>query len=149
MRTLILLYFILLSSCSKMDPFVGMSSAVCSEFPKGVPVLTDKKLFNDHHSDGFILDTVYIDRNVLHISISYGGGCERVRMALLSDGETMGLSLPPYVPLKIMFEDNDPCEALIREEFCFDLASIQYVSTLQEVLIHLPEWGEKIPWKIR
>lgn len=149
MRTYLLLCFILLCSCSKMDPLDHMPSATCSEFPAGVPVLTDKKLFNDHHSDGFILDTVFIDNDVLHISISYGGGCESVKMALLSDGETMGLSIPPYIPLEILFEDDDPCEALIREDFCFDLSSMKFVSNFQEVLIHIPEWDELILWKIR
>ena len=132
-----------------MDPFDDIRSGTCSDFPMGVPVLTDLKLFNNHSSDSFVLDTVFITQDVLHISVSYGGGCRSVKMALLSDGETLGLSLPPYVPLKILFEDDDPCEALIKKDFCFDLTSLEYVSSFQEVLIHLPEWDEKILWKVR
>ncbi|MFK7926206.1 MAG: hypothetical protein AB8H47_29930 [Bacteroidia bacterium] len=87
-------------------------------------VIRDSQRYQNDASDGFQLIEAKLEGDCLIITVSYGGGCGEVDFTLLAiEGETF--SLPPQIPMRLILDDNDNCEALVSEELQFDLSLLQ------------------------
>ena len=98
--------------------------------------------FTDTREDDFIFRNVAITDDCLSIKIAFGGGCGDVNAELITDG-TVEKSLPPQRYLILAFTDDDPCEALLEEQYDFDLSALQ-VTGSNSVILNLKGWNAKI-----
>lgn len=89
-----------------------------------LPVQQDHKIFQDATSDPFQWKAFRLNGTCLEVEISYGGGCEESPMQLIVS-EDAGASDPPTLDAKLIFTDNDLCEALVTKSFYFDLETIR------------------------
>lgn len=87
-------------------------------------VIRDSERYQNDLSDEFQLIEAKLEGNCLLISVSYGGGCAEVDFSLVAiEGETF--SIPPQIPMRLILDDHDNCEALITEELQFDVRPLQ------------------------
>lgn len=86
--------------------------------------IRDSDRFQNDESDDFELLEASLDEDCLLITVRYGGGCGGADFNLIAiEGETF--SLPPQIPMRLILDDNDNCEALITEELQFDVRPLQ------------------------
>lgn len=116
--------------------FLRLSDSTC------VDAKNDRTAFSEARSDVFdLLDVQLIDQ-CLEVYIGYGGGCKTVNMELVSS-EAYGESLPPQLDVRLLFEDDDFCEAYLKRSFYFDLTPLQAVGS-DELNLRLEGWNERI-----
>ncbi len=65
--------------------------------------------------------------------ITYGGGCHEVSAILVDSGDVFA-SEPVQRNLRLVFTDNDDCEAYVQKDFLFDITSLQVENTDQVLL---------------
>ena len=65
-----------------------------------------------------------IEGNCLVLDLMYSGGCTEHVIKLAARGWQK--TDPPAVEAKIVHENLDPCDALLRETLSFDLTELQY-----------------------
>lgn len=94
------------------------------DLPVCRPVQQNQGLFQDATSDSFQWRSFNLDGTCLEVQISYGGGCGDSPMQLIV-GEDLGESDPPVIGAKLLFTDNELCEALVTKSYYFDLSSIR------------------------
>lgn len=116
--------------------FLKMSSETCR------PVINDRTAFNTAQSDDFDLLEVNVLDHCLELLIGYGGGCKGIGVALIGGGD-YAKSEPPQLAMKIIVEDNDNCEAYIREHFYFDLTDLQYEGS-EELILNIKDWNNQV-----
>lgn len=146
MITRIFLFFaflLLFIGCSKKDAS-NASDNRCGSDPVG-EIIVDKGRFQHSSSEIFYPDTAYIEDHTLVCRLSYGGGCDYANLEMLSNGE-FSTGIFPHVELRPIFIDEDPCEALLTADFCFDLNSLAFVPSKSEVAIILSEWNVVLKW---
>lgn len=116
--------------------FFRLSDSTC------VDAITDSNRFSEARSDEFdLLDVKLIDQ-CLEVYVGYGGGCKAVNMELVSS-EAYGESLPPQLDVRLIFEDDDFCEAYLKRRFYFDLTPLQAVGS-DALSLSLEGWDERI-----
>lgn len=87
-------------------------------------VIRNSSRYENEKSDDFKLIEARLDADCLLITVRYGGGCGGADFSLIAiEGERF--SLPPQIPMRLLLDDNDNCEALITEEIGFDLRPLQ------------------------
>lgn len=73
----------------------------------------------------------------LSITVSVSGGCEAHDYELVTQGALL-LSIPPGANLYLIHEDNDdPCDAIIRETVSFDITPLIESSGFEQILLIL------------
>ena len=87
-------------------------------------VIIDSNQFNNSQSDSFNFISLNFENECLKIRIQYGGGCEEISAQLIDNGDVFE-SNPVQGNLRILFTDNDECEALIEKNFFFNLSNLQ------------------------
>lgn len=88
-------------------------------------------------SDFFSIDSAYLLNNIVHIKVTYGGGCENHIFNLYS--ESNFCATPPcYINFKLSHNsNNDGCFALLTENLCFDVST--YISDDNYLSLFDPE----------
>jgi heat shock protein HslJ len=129
---------LLLSSSTFSAPleFLRLSDSTC------VLAKNDEEAFDRADSDDFFLKDIQLINQCLEVFIAYGGGCGSVDMRLVGNS-AYAESLPPQLGVRLLFEDNDNCEALIERRFYFDLTELQYPG-LDRLQLRLIDWDENI-----
>ena len=122
---LILTIFCFITGCSEEDT---------AQKKKCNAVIIDSNQFDNSQSDTFDLVSLNFENECLKIKIRYGGGCEEVSAKLI-DNRDIFESNPVQRNLRIVFTDNDECEALIEKNFYFNLSNIQ-VNNERKVLLN-------------
>jgi hypothetical protein len=112
--------------------FIRMSAQTC------IPTFNDRQLFEEAESDPFTFKDVVIAGSCLEITIEYGGGCGEAEALLIGSGQYL-YSLPPQLHIRLILEDDDPCEALVRKTFYFNLNTILPASE-ESIILHLQDW---------
>lgn len=113
-KIVILVVIIFFISCSNDD-----NSISCDR------VIVDAQKYTTLQSDSYELIEVSEEDACLKLSIRYGGGCEDIS-AILIDSEDIIESNPPQRNLRLVLTtQEDACEAVITEEFLFDISSLQ------------------------
>lgn len=97
-------------------------------------VISDLNQFNYSQSDSFELVGLNFENKCLKVKIRYGGGCKEVSAKLIDSGNVFE-SNPVQRNLKIVFTDNDECEALIEKNFYFNLDNLQ-VENEKKILLN-------------
>ena len=97
-------------------------------------VVIDAQQYANLQSDSYNFIKVSEENGCLKIAITYGGGCGDVTEMLIDSGDILE-SAPPQRNLKVVLIDNDECEALIREEFLFDITALK-VENSNRVLLN-------------
>jgi len=88
-------------------------------------------------SDPFALDTLYIDKDSLKITVSYPGGCARHSFEVIWD-ELISSTNPPVLNLLILHDaQNDACEAMITHTLSVALSELNDITLPEGVSIHL------------
>ena len=87
-------------------------------------VIINSEQYNNSQTDSFELIKLIVENECLKISVRYGGGCEEV-FAKLIDSEDLFESNPVQRNLRIVFTDNDECEALVEKDFHFNISNLR------------------------
>lgn len=116
--------------------FLRMSEETCR------PVINDRTAFNAAKSDDFDLLEVNVLDQCLELLIGYGGGCKGIGVAVIGGGD-YAESEPPQLAVKIIVEDNDNCEAYIREYFYFDVTDLKYEGS-DALILNIEGWSEQV-----
>ena len=122
---LILSIFFLITGCSEEET---------KQQEKCNAVIIDSNQFNNSQSDPFNFISLNFENECLKIKTRYGGGCEEVSAKLIDSGDVFE-SNPVRRNLRIVFTDNDECEALIEKNFYFNISNIQ-VDSERKVLLN-------------
>jgi len=113
---LILFPFVAILSCSiKGD---DDSKQICKD------VIIDNEQHRNAQSNTFEIIGITSEKNCLKITIRYGGGCGEVNAELVDSGDILE-SDPVQRNLRVVFVDDDACEALIQKDFLFDITNLQ------------------------
>lgn len=104
-------------------------------------LLNTNRYANDE-SDDFQFHRVELNGDCLEIEVSYGGGCGEVDFDLVFS-RAVGFSLPPYTTARLILDDDDNCEALLRETFQFDLTPARELGA-DAIRINLQDWDEEV-----
>lgn len=86
--------------------------------------IIDNERYNNAISDSFEIIEINPENNCLKITLRYGGGCGEVKAELVDSGDILE-SDPGQRNLRVIFDDNDDCEALIQKDFSFDISGLQ------------------------
>lgn len=116
--------------------FTRLSEETCK------PIINDEDAFRLLETDEFKLIEVNILGNCLELRIEYGGGCKGIGVAMIGAGAYKE-SFPPQLDLRIIVEDDDHCEALVREYFHFDLTEIQYDGA-DQLILNIEGWDNQV-----
>jgi hypothetical protein len=82
---------------------------------------TDHRLPDDLQSDVFELNGARMDGSILHLNVSYGGGCAMHTFTAYNTGQIMK-SNPPGLVLYVAHDGGgDLCEAYLTEDVQIDL----------------------------
>ena len=113
MKQLIIMAVLLLSSCSTDQPIECKSTVI------------DQEQYLSSQSDTYELEEVQLTKDgCLKITLIYGGGCGEVSASLVDSGDVLE-SDPVQRNLRLIFDDNDNCEALKKSNFYFDIDNLQ------------------------
>ena len=123
-------------------------STACSDTnacAEATDAVVDGALHSSSSRDTFRIGKAVLAENCLTLTIGYGGGCGTVRAQLVgSPGVTK--SLPPKRGIKVLFTDDDNCEAFLHREFAFDLENVQ-VAGHSKVGLMLEGWESEIVYR--
>ena len=95
-------------------------------FTKCQAINRDETLLNSP-SDPFDIDSYEIIDDCLKITIRYGGGCGNVDLSLIPFASAE--IFPLLLIIKLVFDDEDYCKALVRREFCFDIKPLRVLGS--------------------
>lgn len=95
--------------------------------------------------DRFELVDASLIARTLSVTVSVSGGCEVHDYELVTQGALL-LSIPPGANLYLVHEDNDdPCDAIIRETVSFDITPLVESSGFEQILLILWPYDQDEP----
>ena len=105
----------------------------------------DTHRYENAITDDFDFSAVEVDGDCLVLTVRYGGGCGTVDFDLVAI-EGSRFSLPPQVPMRLILDDDDPCEAYLAKELSFSLVPLrdQGAGTL---MLDLEGWEEMLEYQ--
>ena len=96
-------------------------------------------------SDPITLEGAYVEGDILHLQVQYGGGCKDHEFELKGTGMHMK-SLPPQTTIVLDHNANeDMCRALISKNLEFNIKALQYPGS-QKLIIHLTGFPDRIEY---
>lgn len=128
------LLIILLLSISALSVFLACDSGLTNpNLPTGdnepdvqikcEDIIISESRFNTAESDEYVIMDSRIYNDSLMIEVQYGGGCGPIDFELITDGLFME-SNPVKLNVKLTFDDEDPCEMVVKKNLCFDLSNL-------------------------
>lgn len=105
-------------------------------------VVIDPVSFQDQQSDDFEFVDVRVFGDSLGVTIRYGGGCGNILTSLIDSG-ILTDTHPVQRNLRLILEDNDPCEAWLETEISFELINLRVADT-NEVALNIAGWPTPI-----
>jgi len=113
---------------------------------KEVQVIEDPSSFDLRkiQKDSFAIDTAFIDGDLLHLEVSYRGGCKEHDFTLYSTGAVL-FTNPPGTETYLSHDAReDTCQKAIQEELAFDLSPLRERFDWDEtVLINLNRFKQR------
>ena len=100
--------------------------SIQSDFPK-VPCSIIVDAFTEYqNSASTTIHSVTIEKNIMSISVSYSGGCEKHEFELVGS-KLIQKSLPPKRGIMLYHKNNgDSCRELVEEILQFDIKNLAY-----------------------
>lgn len=121
---LVLVLACLFNSCK---PETQNANHDCEEIKIGTSNIED--LTNDY----YVINQVSFQDKLLNLNISHSGGCEQHHYDLYVDPMICGTP-PIFYSIRMIHQANDdPCEAWITKDLCFDL-DLLYEGTASELI---------------
>lgn len=68
----------------------------------------------------------------LKLIVQYGGGCGNIGAKVVTVASILK-SNPPQRDIRLLFHDNDDCEALVSKEILFDLTPLDFLVIMKLV----------------
>jgi len=131
--TAILLLFVGLSGCNTSIQDIILGDSLYQNAPK----------------DPIVFNEIKLDRNIILMNVSYGGGCEEHEFALIAT--SFMESYPVQVNVLLSHEDNDdPCDMWITEIMTFNLLPLkkswqqEYNKKSGIIVMNIQGWEESI-----
>lgn len=137
MKTLAKIFFVMiigLASCKHIDCDPKPDS--CAD---ASPLVIDPDLFEKGPNDPFSMKEAEINGDCLETVVSYGGGCGGAEFTAVNSG-AFNYSEPPQTSIRLAFDDQDFCEALITDTLYFDLSPLRFDNPEGTILIRLEGW---------
>jgi hypothetical protein len=118
------LFALFLFSCSTLG---NLSDQKLKVNPICKSIQQTDRLLSEIPTDDVSVESLRIVGNCLSMEISYGGGCGSFELDLLYQNmeQTDGI---PVLNLKPVFNDNDPCRAIVLDTIQFDLSVFESVA---------------------
>ena len=112
-------------------------------------IILDDSLYQNAPKDPITFNKIKLNRNILRMNVSYGGGCEEHEFALIAT--SFMESYPVQVNVLLSHEDNDdPCDMWITEEIAFNLLPLKkswqqaYHEKSGIIVMNIQGWEESI-----
>ena len=86
-------------------------------------IIIDAAQYDEATTDEYVINEAYLTNDSLMLIVQYGGGCGTTSFELLTNGYFME-SFPVQLDVLLSFKDDDPCEALIQRQICYDLSRL-------------------------
>ena len=106
------------------------------------PVTINEASFTNAHADDFDFVDIGVNGDCMEITIRYGGGCGTIQPKLIDAGIVM-YSNPPQRNIKLAFQDNDPCEAVMSKILYYDIRPIRVDGT-STIHLNVVGWPEPV-----
>lgn len=87
-------------------------------------VIIDNEQYRNAQSNTFEIIGITSEQNCLKITLRHGGGCSEVNAELVDSGDILE-SDPVQRNLRLVFDNDEECEALIQKDFLFDITNLQ------------------------
>ena len=83
--------------------------------------------FSEYQNSASVTITaVLIEKNVMKISVSYSGGCEKHEFKLVGS-KLIQKSMPPKRGIMLFHNNNgDSCRSIVEEDLLFDISNLAY-----------------------
>jgi len=108
----------------------------------GSKVIIDQMLYQEAEEGEFEFVNIEMESNCLKLMMRYAGGCKDPEVKLI-DADIIKESYPPQRVLKLTFKSNDNCEALITQDFYFDLTNLK-VNSEGGLILNIKHWKKRI-----
>jgi len=112
-------------------------------------IIIDDSYYQNASRDPVTINDVKNYNNILHVNVSYGGGCEEHEFQLIAS--SFMESEPVQVNVLLSHEDNDdPCDAWITENLSFNLLPLKkawqhsYQEKSGTIVMNIEGWEEPI-----
>lgn len=97
-------------------------------------------------SADYEIKSVRLQGNILHIQITFSGGCVSFSADLIGS-EFIMKSMPAKRPVKLILEKEGNCRELKEEEFAFDISELAYKKEKgSEIILLLQGYSEPIKY---
>lgn len=94
------------------------------------------------------IDSLSLDGNELWLRVAYGGGCDPAQPELHAWGSVLPTASPlPVYQVDMTLEEDDPCEALLRKEFCLNLNSLRQGTASGQLILTLAGDTVRLDWE--
>lgn len=133
---LLIIFFIFTACQEEQFSDAPVNPNACPE------IVISETAYNGAKTDPHTILEAHISGDTLALTVQYGGGCGTINTDLVTTNFFME-SDPVQLHMKLSFQDNDYCTALIQEQLCFllsDLADIyndSYQSAGGTIIIRL------------
>lgn len=146
---------LLLLSCRQEEPVghrladtlhSGNSSDSCQA------IILDKTQYETAAVEAYQIVEAVVEEDLLKLTVQYGGGCGTVNFELLTNGAFME-SYPVQLPVRLSFQDNDFCKALLQEQVCFSLSALgelyrnSYQTQHGTIVLHLQAYEGNLTYE--
>jgi len=109
-------------------------------------VIIGNNEYNIVSDDQITISDLVIDENCLKCTISASGCDGNSWIVKLVAREEIIYSDPPQRDLKLSFQNNEVCTAVISKEFSFDITALE-VSGTNNVFLNIVNAGEQISYE--
>jgi hypothetical protein len=114
-------------------------------------ILIDETAYNTAQVDPFEIEYAYIKDDTLNVIVKYGGGCGFADFELITNGFFME-SHPVQLNMILSLTDDDPCEALIQRQVCYDISQLavlyndSYQTNEGTIILHLNNYDSELSY---
>jgi len=112
-------------------------------------ILIDELKYDAAQTDEYEMDYAYIKGDTLNVIVKYGGGCGLANFRLITNGLFME-SHPVQLDVILSFNDEDPCEALITKQICFNILQLatlyndSYQTGHGTIILRLKDYDDRL-----
>ena len=108
-------------------------------------IIVEDDLFANASTDDFSLINAEVNGDSLKLIVQYGGGCGNIGAKVVSVASILKLN-PPQKNIRLLFHDNDDCEALLSREVAFDLTPLRFPG-YHEMGLRLEGWDGELVYR--
>ena len=114
-------------------------------------IIIDESQYDTAPRDDFMIKDAIIKNDSIILMVQYSGGCGAISFELITEGYFME-SNPVQLDILLSFEDEDPCEAAIQEQICFDMTKLaklykdSYLANQGTIILRLQGYADNLEY---